>query len=225
MEPFADERAICDSSLPVHVWQSVGRIWRVQLAESVALVRAGRPELDVTALDHANPWVRRTAHRLLEESGHAAAILPLLDGVRSAWGRIHALWLREALAPDEESTLTAIGEGVRDADRPCRPRAVVSKAQFRYGEAQFLRLAQQVPALPRLFNWIVLDFWFCVCLAVQSFQFSYIRSVPIKGVNVGSLMMALGIHFDTWGTWRHLVAFGRTRLPDGEAKVDGSLLT
>ena len=94
----------------------LGRIWRVvpqgfKQPKPPRLTEAPAKDL-VAALAHPNGWWRTTAQRLLVER-EDRSVVPLVREVarRDGRGRLHALWVLEALdALDTTSLLSALGD-------------------------------------------------------------------------------------------------------------------
>ncbi|MBI2948054.1 MAG: ThuA domain-containing protein, partial [Verrucomicrobia bacterium] len=104
-----------------------GRIWRLQHKEAKKL---GPPKLTrhslaglLKALEHANGFVRTTAHRLLAEMQNPDVIRPLeqlAESDKSASARIHALWILNNLG---RISADIVESALSDADAAVRKNA------------------------------------------------------------------------------------------------------
>jgi len=104
------------------------RLYRIQHKQALALpafeMNAKNPQRLVEMLDHPNGWVRETANRLLTE-GVGRPVIEKLHAqatqVRTAYGRIQALWVLSNLGELGEDELAS---AIRDSNAVVRKNAL-----------------------------------------------------------------------------------------------------
>lgn len=104
------------------------RLYRVQHKQKLALpafeLNAKNPARLVEMLDHPNGWVRETANRLLSEGAGKSVVEKLAAEAaqgRTAYGRMHALWVLNNLGEISEDQLES---SIRDQDPVVRKNAL-----------------------------------------------------------------------------------------------------